>query len=497
MRVSRNMMFDQSVRSMNRSLAEIIRLNEQNSSQKCINRPSDDPGGMARALDLNSYLSQLTQYSENISTAQAWLSLADDELSEASKMLTRLEELAEQAATGTLSSDQRAMIAEEARELMAHMVSIANTEYAGKSIFAGSMTSGNAYEMALSATVRDAVLDDGAVLAVSGSATSSIYVEFVDPGIVGTDELSYRYSTDCGTTWQTGTLAAGSTVLDFGTAKAEMASGSAVVATETAGQGDGTALWIRPAAFYTGDMQGDETVYHYGSSPVTASADGVFSTSVAIRITSDATLPGPVTYAYSLDKGSTWVEGNVTSSATFAVPGGFVSLASNGGNAVLAGDQFIVEPHNAALYLNIGKTSTVQINSIGADIFGGVVSQGGTTTVVGPDVSSGNLFESIGKFIGFLETNDQDGVSAMLEAFGAAHEVLSTAQGAIGGREVRVEFAQAAIDVGSSAANIHRSAIEDADVTQLTTDIARAQYIYEAVLSTSASVMKMSLLNYI
>ncbi len=497
MRIARSMLFDSSVRYMNNSLADIIRLNEQNASQKTINRPSDDPGGMARALDLKSYLSQLDQYSENIDTAQGWLQLADDELSQASDVLTRLQELAEQASTGTLTEDQRNMIAEEARELMGQMVAIANTEYAGDSIFAGSMTDTNAYEMGLAATVRDDTLSNASVLSVTGASNYTVYVEFEDSGTVGVDPLNYRYTNDGGETWQTGTLAAGDTVLDLGTVQAEMVSGSVVTATETAGEGDGTAIWLRPAAYYTGDMEGDETVYHYGDSLVTATADGVFDSSVAIRVTSNASLPGPITYSYSLDNGATWVEGNVTSNATFSVPGGFVELASNGGTLVEAGDQFIVSPHSAEISLTIGKSSSVQINSVGADIFGGVVDDGGVYSPVSDDPTDSNLFETIGKFIGFLETNDQDGVGDVVEELAAAHETLSVAQGAIGGREVRVEFAEAAIELTRESTDANVSAIEDADLTQLTTDLARAEYIYEAVLSTSSQLMQMSLMDYI
>ncbi|UZP68782.1 flagellar hook-associated protein FlgL [Desulfovibrio mangrovi] len=494
MRIARSMLFDSSVRYMNNSLSEIIRLNEQNASQKTINRPSDDPGGMSRSLDLKTYLTRLDQYDENMNTALGWLQLADDELNQASDVLTRLEELAEQAATGTLTDSQRSMIAEEARELMGQMLAIANTEYAGDSIFAGSMTDTNAYEIGLGATVRDETLSDASFVAFSGSTSSTIYVEFAESGTVGVDEIDYRYTTDGGSTWQTATLAAGDTELDFGTAKAEMLSGSVVTATETPGEGDGTAVWIRPAAYYTGDTEGDETVYHYGSSTVTATADGVFDSSVAIRIASNASLPGPISYSYSLDRGATWVDGNVTSNATFAVPGGFLELASNGGSAVVAGDQFIVEPHSAALYLDIGNSSSVQINSIGADIFGGRVDDNDTSTILD---TPANLFESIGKFIGFLETNDQEGIADMIDALSAAHETLSTAQGTIGGREVRVEFAQEAVAMSKESTNANISSIEDADLTQLTTDLARAQYIYESVLSTSSKLMQMSLMDYL
>ena len=496
MRVSFNMIYSQSVSGMNRNLAELMRINEQSASQKRINRPSDDPEGMARTLDLSSTISTLERNIENIDTAEAWLTLADDVLGQASDVLTRLQEICEQGATGSYSDAQREEIAMEARELFEELVSLSNTEYAGDSIFAGSNTDADAYVMGLGATVSDG---DGAsleVLEVTGAADSTIYVEFLDSGEVGADALRYRYSTDGGDTWEQGTLAAGDTTLDCGTAQAVLANGSTVTATAEEGSGEGTALWLRPTGIYQGNTDDDLSVLHYGVSSVEADAQGVFSSDVMVRIDDGGTLPGPFSYSYSLDNGNTWSTGHETSNSSFQVPGGFLSLASNGGSSLAAGDQFSIRSEHAAITVDIGTGSEVQINNVGRDIFGGLHTPAGADYAVAAGAENGNMFEAVGELIGYLESNNLDGIGDCLDDLAQAHEVLTVALGNVGGRENRLEFARVSAETLVSTATANISDIEDADVTQLTTNLAKAQYAYEAVLESSSIIMNLSLLDY-
>ncbi|GAB7079429.1 flagellar hook-associated protein FlgL [Megalodesulfovibrio paquesii] len=497
MRVTFNMIYSNAITNMNSRLSDVARLNEQTATQKKLNRPSDDPAGMSRALDLRSTMSELEQYQENLDTAEGWLTQADDELRLASEVVTRLKEICTQGSTGTYTDDQREMMAEEARQLMEQLVGIANSEYAGDSIFAGSRVDGTAYEMGLAATVADGEGGSLEIGAVTGSASDTTYVEFIDSGTVGTDELHYRYTTDGGDTWTEATLAAGETTLDCGGVRAEMAAGSTVVATDEAGSADGTAVWLRPAAIYQGNTTDEVAVRHAGNSPVSATAEGDFSSKVVVRVDSDGTLPGPLEYSYSADGGATWSTGHTTTDGTFTVPGGHVTLEPDGGSDVYSGDQFTIQPENGAINLEIGPTSTVQINNIGKDIFGGLYTPAGSDELVAAEPEEENLLETVGAMIGYLETNNQDGLGECLEQLELAQERLTVALGGVGGRESRVEYCRVSIDTLYAAAETNLSGIEDADTVQLAVDLAKAEYAYEAVLSSSSRIMQMSLLDYL
>ena len=112
-RVTQNTMYDKMTSQMQKSLAAYMESNEQGSSQKKINRPSDDPAGTYRVLVTRNDISATTQYQSNVDTAKGWLSLADNVLgTQLSNSLTSLKALAEQAATGTYSAENRKQIAD-------------------------------------------------------------------------------------------------------------------------------------------------------------------------------------------------------------------------------------------------------------------------------------------------------------------------------------------------------------------------------------------------
>ncbi len=493
MRVTQNMIFSTSISNINNALSEVMRLNAQNSAQKKILSPSDDPSGYKQVLDLRAYTSAMEQYEDNIDTANGWLNLADEMLLQASELLTSSKELATQAATGTLTADQRQSLASQARQNLASMISIANTEYVGQSIFAGHKIDDNAYEQILGVTVNDENLSADDIVSVTGDAEYTIYVRTLTAGVVGTDAIDYEYSADGGETWTQATLAAGDTVLDCGTAQLELAAGTNVQA-----NGD-TSFYLRPAAVYLGDTNDGINITKSGAAAIEASADGVFSGDITVRIDSGTDINGAVEYSFSLDGGSTWVEGNVTSNAQLPLPGGFLNLTSGAGTAIAAGDQFQITPADADISINVNRYSEVVVNNVGLEIFGGLYDADGdgTATEALPETPEENLFEAMSDLIGYLEVNDTDGIGECIDRIKAAQERLETYAADVGARENRLESQASILTVQKSNATSQISQIEDADLSTLLAELSKAEYIYESVLSSSSKIMSMTLLSYL
>ena len=495
MRVSQNMIYGHAIRHMNTSLTDLTRLNMMNVTQKRINAPSDDPAGMATVLGLRSSLSGIERYEQNIDAAQGWLGLADSMLTRASTTITSILEKAEQAATGTITADQRATIGKEVRELFAQLVSISNSEYAGQSIFAGHKTRGNAYEECLWATSPDGAIDASSIVAVEGSASTSILVEFRQDGeIGGSEDIAYRYSRDGGATWTEAVLAAGGTTLDLSGARLTLAAGTTVSGPD--GDASGSRLIVRPQARYLGDDERSVEITSYGASGIATAASGSFADGVQVRIDNDATLAGPIEYSYSLDGGRTWVAGGSAEGGVLDLPGGTLALASNGSNVLAAGDSFTLRPASAEIRVTIGKDQDIAVNNVGCEIFGGLI-RDPVTGLDSQALSQGNLFEAVGELIGYLETGDQDGVGRCLDAIREAHDHLLSKAGVVGARLNRLDAQEASLTAGRASTEAHLSRVEDADAAGLTIALARAKYIYEAVLATQSRVMGMSLLNYL
>jgi flagellar hook-associated protein 3 FlgL len=523
MRVTYKTLYSSFINNMNTSLDRLMDLNVQAQTQKKVNKPSDDPVGMSRILDYRDVLKSMDQYEKNMSTAKGWLGLSDETLNQISTIVTRAKELGEQAATGTVSQENREEISYEVRQLFEQMLSMANTEYDGKSIYAGQKTDDNAFEEVLWLTTNDATLAQDLSFDISGSSEKTVLVQFLSnsgatSGTFGTDEINYRYSTDGGNTFNTGTVAAGSRIIDLGGVQVEMAAGSTVQANSATNTNDtsGTWLWVRPTAKYIGDDEDGIEVDAFGQTAreLGARALGDFDDNVFLRIDNDSDMSGRIEYSYSLDEGRTWVSGNTSSNANasnvgLTVPGGLIYLSDAGGAGnVTAGDQFVIHPRTAGIDLDISQSESIRINDVGKNIFGGVYQDPSSSNASPVFDSSGmlngsnagihtkNLFETMGNLVAFLETNNQSGVQRCLDSLFEAQDHIMSSLASVGGRENRLEVAGTVLEGLKLNQEERLSDVEDVDISKLMTRLTQQQMVYQAVLKSSSMIMQMSLMKF-
>jgi flagellar hook-associated protein 3 FlgL len=541
------MMYNQSVDYINTKLSSLTELNLQASSEKRVNKPSDDPTGMATILNLRTTLSSYDQYLENVDTAQGWLSTSDSTLTQVSTLITRAKELAEEAATGTVSSDNRQQIAYEAREIYEQLIALANTEYQGKSIYAGQNTEENAYEECLWMTTNNAELYASNAFTIEGDYDYTVLVQFTNDSLASgatamMSDCSVRYSVDGGDTFLEGTVSTDSsghvvvTMPDSGESitfdhDSEVKVNSESDTNDTAG----TWMWIRPSAVYKGDDADSTattvTATGTGSKLVSATARGSFSGNTVVRIdnTSAVDMGGDIEYSYSTDGGITWVTGNTVAAdgtadgTTLNISGGgLLTLASNGSNLLQPGMQFVITPDTADVTLQVSASESIQVNDVGKDIFGGiyqdpqaVLDNGGAKLTLSSSNASAvfsdltgvynsnggtatkNLMETIGNLVAFLETNNQEGVSQCLESLDLCQVQITTALASVGGRENRLDTTETILTNLNDSVTSQLSSVEDVDLTKLLTQLSQQETAYQAVLKSSSIIMQMSLMNYL
>ncbi len=551
-RVSSQMVYSQSLNGMNSKLSLLTELNLQSSTQKRVNKPSDDPTAMANILDHRDTLRGFDQYLENLNTAKGWLSQSDTTLLSVSTLLTRAKELAEEAATGTLSSENRQQLSYEARQIFEQLVGLANTKYQGKSIYAGQKTDQNAFKEVLWMTTNDSTLADPATnsFRIEGFSKQTVLVQFVDPAGVagpeaGTRNISacgVRYSIDGGKTF----LTDGSVTTVNGEVKVNLPqSGTSVTFAQdtqvkvnsptNTNDSRGAWLWLRPSAQYNGDdADMDKTKVictGAGANPLTGVASGAFNQNTLVRIDNKApvALDGKIEYSYSLDNGLTWVTGNSVaadasaSNAMFNIAsGGILTVNSNGGNLLQPGSQFLIKPRSAAIELRVNVSETVRINDVGKDIFGGiyqdpdaVLAAGGARVTVASSnagaafdwhsavytsnggVATKNMFETIGNLVAFMETNNQQGIQQCLESIKLSQSQILTAAASVGGRENRLTVTSTILENLKVNENEQLSSEEDIDLATLMTQLSLQQTAYQAVLKSSSMIMQMNLMQYI
>lgn len=127
------------VQCLQSNYAEYSEVAEQMSTGLRVNSPSDDAVSYTRLQSLSSQQAKITQYQENIETAESMLSASETQFSSMSDVMSELRQLAVQAGNGTYDSDDLASIAEEMQSLLDTMVDLANaTDSDGTYLFSGS-----------------------------------------------------------------------------------------------------------------------------------------------------------------------------------------------------------------------------------------------------------------------------------------------------------------------------------------------------------------------
>jgi flagellar hook-associated protein 3 FlgL len=127
------------------SARTLAQLQERAASREAISRPSDDPAGTRTALAARAELTRTSQYERNLQNADTWLKGVDSALQSGLDIMNRVQELALRGASGTLNEAGRAANATEIEQLRTELLSLANTQVLGRSVFAGTSTQDAAY----------------------------------------------------------------------------------------------------------------------------------------------------------------------------------------------------------------------------------------------------------------------------------------------------------------------------------------------------------------
>lgn len=156
MRVTQSMLSNNMMRNLSNSYSKMGKLQEQLTTKKKINRPSDDPVVAIKGIGYRTDLGKVEQYNRNLSEVTNWLDNSDAALDQVGGILHRVKELVVDAANDTKTDDDRMKIKSEIDEIRNQLQSIANTKVGEKYIFNGTNTLTPVYENGAFSTVLTA-----------------------------------------------------------------------------------------------------------------------------------------------------------------------------------------------------------------------------------------------------------------------------------------------------------------------------------------------------
>jgi len=146
MRVTNEMIAKQVVYNLTQNINRFYVLQNQMSTNRRINKASDDPIGTIKDLSYRAYLSDLAQYKSNIGVGQTWLSTSDSALGDINTAVSNSHSVAVEMSNDTFDAAAREAAAQEVQSLLDQVLASGNTQLEGNYIFSGYRTRTKPFE---------------------------------------------------------------------------------------------------------------------------------------------------------------------------------------------------------------------------------------------------------------------------------------------------------------------------------------------------------------
>jgi len=141
MRISTNTIYSEGISRISTIQTQQVKLQEQISTGKRFNSPSEDPIAAARALDITYAMNVNKSYADTRKSAENYLTTLEGSLQNVTDLMTSVQSALVGAGNGALSNLERGFKANELQGQLDALIGIANTQDAsGKYMYGGFQT---------------------------------------------------------------------------------------------------------------------------------------------------------------------------------------------------------------------------------------------------------------------------------------------------------------------------------------------------------------------
>ncbi|SIQ29952.1 flagellar hook-associated protein FlgL [Halanaerobium kushneri] len=147
MRVTNSMMVRNMLDHLKNNMGDLNDLNEQLSSGKLFQMPSDAPIKVADSMNYKSQLNRNSQFQRNLTQTENWLNTTESALKSGTEVVQRARELTIYAANDSMTSNDRKMVAKEMKQLRDELIDISNAKLGDSYIFSGQKTNEKPFEV--------------------------------------------------------------------------------------------------------------------------------------------------------------------------------------------------------------------------------------------------------------------------------------------------------------------------------------------------------------
>ena len=147
MRITDRMIVNHSLSYLQRGRERLGEAQTRVVTGRRLQRSSDDPADVERAMTLASELRMVEKQNSNLHTTRDWLSGTDVAVEKLNDTLIQARSLALRAKNDTFSEDERTAISRQIGEMLNGAMSIANTQQGGNYLFSGQQVKTEPFEI--------------------------------------------------------------------------------------------------------------------------------------------------------------------------------------------------------------------------------------------------------------------------------------------------------------------------------------------------------------
>jgi flagellin-like hook-associated protein FlgL len=508
-RISNQMMYSNALLNTFRNNQGLLTANEQLSSGKRVNRPSDDPTAMMQILNFRTQIGKADQYMSVQDSANSVLSSADSTLGSIHDELTRAKEIALQNAGTPADATVRAGASTIINNITSEMINWGNTKVGDRYIFSGLQSNQPAVDQSgryvgSGKDLRSEIMNN-VTIPVSVKASDFLTAD-LNPNLSPAPGGTLLASLNGGTGVPPGTFTitnrvGASAIIDTtvgpitdvaGLIAAINASGINVTASVSP---DGRAL----------------TLTDTNATPTQALSitDGGMGTAQALGIAGTRN-----TSVYTGNDLNPTVSGGTLITDLYGGTGMALSnikLQNGGASATVsfAGAVTVQDMLNAINVAGAGMVNpvTASIDPAGRSL--AITSGNPNTVAFAIDTGAGKTADMLGigggrnvlpvlnKLSQALKLNDIQGILSSIDLLNSVMDNTSAIRGSVGARATQVAAVKQTVDQSKYENTNLMSSIEDTDFVKAASDLAMLQTAYQATLKSTASIIQPSLLDFV
>ena len=137
MRVSERMKSYNLLSDINRNMSRMLKTQQDLATGRRIHKPSDDPSGTTRLMQLEGQLRRTDRYEKNMDDARQMMLNSENAINRVIGLVQDADNMLIKASSDTLGADERQVLSHQMEELWRQSISLGNQEFAGKYLFGG------------------------------------------------------------------------------------------------------------------------------------------------------------------------------------------------------------------------------------------------------------------------------------------------------------------------------------------------------------------------